>query len=362
MSDLKRTPLYDIHTALSGQMAPFANWDMPIRYSSILDEARAVRTNAGLFDVSHMGRVDINGPDAQALLDGLYSSSVPNLKVGRGRYGVLCNESGGIIDDCILYRFGIDRFRLVPNASNTSVVLNWINRWKTGKVEIYDSTTETAMIAHQGPRSQSMLQRLTSFDLSSLKTFNFIECDVAGVSGIIARTGYTGEDGFEFMVQSDRATEIWSALSIQGALPCGLGARDVLRLEAGLLLHGNDMNININPYEAGLHRFVNPDRDGYVAREALTHIRETGTERKLIGFTMDGRGAVPRHGYTIMSGDDQIGEVSSGSYSPTLDRNIGVGYVRPQYGTSGTRLTVDIRGRMTKIKVVPTPFYSSRDN
>ena len=362
MSDLKRTPLYDIHATLGGQLVPFANWDMPVRYSSILDEARAVRTNAGLFDVSHMGRIDINGPDAETLLDGLYSSSIPKLKVGRGRYGVLCNESGGIIDDCILYRFGADRFRLVPNASNTSAVLNWIHRWKTGTVEISDATNKTAMIAHQGPESQSMLQGLTSFDLSSLKSFNFIECDIAGVAAIIARTGYTGEDGFEFMVQRDKAVKIWSALSKQGAVPCGLGARDVLRLEAGLLLHGNDMSPTINPYEAGLHRFVNPDRDGYIAREALTQIREAGTERKLIGFSMDGRGAVPRHGYTIMSGENRVGEVSSGSYSPTLDRNIGFGYVRTHYGTAGTRLTVDIRGRMTSIMVVPIPFYPLREN
>ena len=358
MSDLKRTPLYDIHTALGGQMAPFANWDMPIRYSGILDEARAVRTNAGLFDVSHMGRVDINGPDAQALLNSLYSSSIPNLKVGRGRYGVLCNESGGIIDDCILYRFGIDRFRLVPNASNTSVVLNWINRWKTGKVEIYDSTTETAMIAHQGPRSQSMLQRLTSFDLSTLKSFNFIECDVAGVSGIIARTGYTGEDGFEVIVDATDGSKIWQTLTSNGMTPCGLGSRDVLRLEAGLALHGSDIDLTTSPLEAGLDRFVQLEKE-FASAPVLRKQRDDGINRKLIGLTVKGRN-IPRHNYPIIHNNSEVGHVTSGSYSPTLDTNIAMGYVSTGLTEPNEPLHVNIRGRLVEASITQLPFYSRK--
>ena len=341
-------------------MVPFAGWDMPVQYSSILDEARAVRTSVGLFDVSHMGRVDISGPDAEAFLDSIYSSSVPKLKIGRGRYGVICNEDGGIIDDCILYKFGEDRFRLVPNASNTEAVLDWLDRWNSNDVSIENTTAETAMIAIQGPKAQAILQELTPHDLSSLKPFNFAESNVSDTPAMIARTGYTGEDGFELMMSADKATSIWDALTERGAMPCGLGARDVLRLEAGLLLHGNDMNTDINPYEAGLDRFVDPDRDNYIVGETLRRIRDDGPERKLVGFTMQGRGGVPRHGYSIMDGSQKIGEVSSGGFSPTLDSNIGMGYVRSQYTSPGTPLTVDIRGRTADIKVVTLPFYSRR--
>ncbi|MBM3944848.1 MAG: glycine cleavage system aminomethyltransferase GcvT, partial [SAR202 cluster bacterium] len=314
---------------------------------------------AGLFDVSHMGRVDISGTPAPLFLDRVFSSSVAAIKTGRAKYGVICNREGGIIDDCILYRFAEDRFRLVPNASNTGAVLDWLARWNEG-ASMVNITEKTAMIAHQGPEAQAMLQPLTPFDLASLKPFAFAETEVIGTPALIARTGYTGEDGFEIMLPAEQAPAIWTALMERGAAPCGLGARDVLRLEAGLLLHGNDMSVDINPFEAGLDRFVEPGRAGYVARVSLRQILDNPLERKLVGFIMPERGSVARHGHAIMDGGQKIGEVTSGGFSPALDSNIGMGYVPGRYTAPGTRLTVDIRGRPAGIEVVKLPFYSRR--
>ena len=360
-SELRRAPLHDLHESLGGRMVPFAGWRMPVQYSSILDEARAVRSGAGLFDVSHMGRFQIRGPDAVVLLNRVLSPNIPNLRIRRARYGVICNQEGGIIDDALVYRLGRERYLLVPNASNAETVADWIERWRkeSDRVEIEIATSRLAMIALQGPAAQLTLSGLTTHDLTSLRLFRVVEGEIAGAPSLIARTGYTGEDGFELMVPAGDAVRIWEALAEAGAVPCGLGARDVLRLEAGLPLHGNDIDVGTNPFEAGLDRFVDLERDEYVARDALLRIREEGPSRRLVGFYMVGRG-IARQGYEIVSAGQSVGRVTSGSFSPTLGRAIGMGYVQEGYSDPGTVVSVDIRGRSIEAEVTLLPFYAER--
>ena len=346
---------------MGGRMVPFSGWEMPVQYAGILAEARAVRSAAGLFDVSHMGRVEIDGPGAAAFLDRVLSVDVPGLRIGRARYNVICNEAGGIIDDCIVYRRAEERFLLIPNAGNRLAVLDWLAQWapSSDETRIQDATLRSAMIAHQGPQAEAMLQGLTSADLSAVRLFRAIDAEVAGIETMVARTGYTGEDGFELIMPSEDATNIWRELVERGAVACGLGARDTLRLEAGLPLHGNDIDTSTNPYEAGLDRFVNPDREGYLARESLTRIRDSGPDRQLAGFKMLERG-IPRHGYRIVDGVKELGIVSSGGPSPSLDMNIGLGYVPINYSTLGSLFQIEIRGRPLEAEVVSLPFYSRR--
>ncbi len=362
MSDeMRQTPLFSTHVSLGGRIVPFAGWEMPVQYAGILDEARAVRTRAGLFDVSHMGRVDIRGPGAGSFLGRILSVDVQALRTGSARYNLICNLEGGIIDDCIVYRLGDERYLLVPNASNTAAVLEWLAEWAPpdGRVRIDDVTSASAMIAHQGPQAVEMLSHLTSTEVAAVRRFSAVEATIAGAEALLARTGYTGEDGFELVIPGGAAPEVWAALMDRGAVPCGLGARDVLRLEAGLLLHGNDMDASVNPYEAGLARFVDPDREEYAAGEALRRIRDRGPARELVGFRMRSR-RIPRHGYPITDGGRQIGEVTSGGYSPTLDTSVGLGYVPTGRSPVGARLSIDLRGRLEDADVVALPFYSRR--
>ena len=357
-SILKQTSLYDTHVSLGARIVPFGGWAMPIQYESILQEARAVRTNVGLFDVSHMGRLKLQGSGAAPLLSRVLSVGAISMRPGRARYCLICNEDGGIIDDCIVYRNDDEDFLLIPNAANTATVTDWLDRWNTAPdtVSITNITAETAMIAVQGPRSIPMLNKFTADDISSVLPFNTIQTQFDGTDAMLAHTGYTGEDGFELIASAEDAARIWMLLVNEGAASCGLGARDVLRLEAGLLLHGNDMSVDTNPYEAGLERFVRPDRRGYVAREALLHARDEGVSRKLVGFFMTGRG-IARHGYAICNDGREVGEVTSGSPSPLLDRNIGLGYVPADFSEVGTRLQIDIRGRLVDAEVTSLPFY-----
>ena len=360
--DLRKTALYDTHVSLGARIVPFGGWAMPIQYESILQEARAVRSKVGLFDVSHMGRLEIRGSGAAPLLSRVLSVGAISMRPGRARYCLICNEEGGIIDDCIVYRNGEEDFLLIPNAANTAAVTDWLDRWNTkpDTVNITNITAETAMIAVQGPQSIPMLNKFTADDISSVLPFNTIQTKFNGKDAMLAHTGYTGEDGFEAIVPAEAAAQIWTTLVEEGAVSCGLGARDVLRLEAGLLLHGNDMSVDTNPYEAGLERFIRPDRRGYVAREALLRIRDSGVDRKLVGFFMTGRG-IARHGYTICDEGRVIGEVTSGSPSPLLDRNIGLGYVPADYSTVGASLQIDIRGRLVDAEVTSLPFYIRSD-
>lgn len=345
-------------------MVPFGGWDMPVQYSGIINEVTAVRTEAGIFDVSHMGRLYISGKQAGAFLDRILTGSATNLRIGRARYCLICNEAGGVIDDTIFYRLADDEYLLIPNAGNRPAVLDWFHGWIdaefAGQVTIEDRTFDSGLIALQGPRAATLLDTL--FRLadgsppSSLRFFTWGQGDFQGRTVFAGRTGYTGEDGFELSMPSQDAVPVWNALVEAGALPCGLGARDVLRLEAGLPLHGHEIDPETSPIEAGLDRFVRRE-GGYIGQPVLSAHRSQGTERKLVGLKLPGRSA-PRAEYPILSQDRQVGQVTSGSFSPTLDTSIAMGYVLAGYTEAGTVLQVDIRGRIASAEVVPLPFYS----
>ena len=360
-SPLKRTPLYRTHTGLGARMVPFAGWEMPVQYRSILAESRAVRSAAGSFDVSHMGRLYISGPDSPGLLDWVVTADAASLRVGRARYGLICNDVGGIIDDTVFYRRAEDSYLLVCNAGNREQVISWFRTW-VGQgypdVRIDDATEETAMIAIQGPSAAGDLERVSGVETSGMRPFSYSETEVDGAHVFVGRTGYTGEDGFELVVGASDAPRIWDALASQGSVPCGLGARDVLRLEAGLALHGNDIDPTTTPLEAGLGRFVRLEKE-FVGVDVLRRQSQGGPRRRLIGMVLEGR-SIARAGYDILTQDSPVGLVTSGTLSPALDRSIAMGYVGSDFASPGQMLTVDIRGRRAEAQVVPLPFYSRK--
>ena len=342
-------------------MVPFGGWDMPVQYpAGILAEVAAVRTATGIFDVSHMGRLYLSGPKATEFLDWVLTGSAASLKVGRARYCLICNEKGGVIDDTIFYRLTEDRYLLIPNAGNRPAVVAWFQRWIDEKFSpgciMEDVTDTTGLIAFQGPGAVDTIDKIADNLLSEMRPFSWADSAIQGAPVLVGRTGYTGEDGFEIMAQGNDVVKVWNILADTGAVPCGLGARDVLRLEAGLPLHGHEMNEDTTPIEAGLERFVRFDKQ-YVGSEILQSQNENGVERKLIGFTLSGRSA-PRAGYKILHGGETIGSVTSGSYSPTLDTSIGMGYVFKHYVQPGDTLDLDIRGRTAQVTVTDLPFYN----
>jgi aminomethyltransferase len=360
---LRHTPLYESHVGIHARLVPFAGWEMPIQYQGILAEVRTVRTGAGIFDVSHMGRIVIEGPGARHLVDWVHTADIgPEMPVNRARYGLLCNEEGGIIDDGIVYRLGEERYLLVANAGNTAAVLAWLERWRAERFPdalIRDDTAKTAMLALQGPQALSIITHLTDFDPSTVRLFRSTQAAFTdnGQSAFMARTGYTGEDGVEVMPLAEAAQRVWDLLVEHGAIPCGLGARDTLRLEAGLPLHGSDIDLTTGPIEAGLERFVKTERE-FCGAGPIRQAREHGTERRLTGFETVGRGPIPRPHATLLADGKAVGGVTSGGYSPTLDRNIGLGYVPSRLASPGTSLRVDIRGKLTNVVTVPLPFYA----
>ncbi|MDE2779938.1 MAG: glycine cleavage system aminomethyltransferase GcvT [Chloroflexota bacterium] len=360
----QQTILCQTHLDLNARMVPFGGWDMPVQYSGIINEVKAVRTAAGIFDVSHMGRLYISGPRSGAFLDRMLTGSATGLRQGRARYCLICNESGGVIDDTIFYRLGDEEFLLIPNAGNRPAVVEWFNQWIeaefSGGVSIDDRTTETGLIALQGPGAANLLDSLCTLtggaSPSSLRFFAWGEGELGPHTVFVGRTGYTGEDGFELSMSSQDATPVWNALMEAGALPCGLGARDVLRLEAALPLHGHEIDANTSPIEAGLDRFVRREGD-YIGQPVLAQQRSDGTERRLVGLKLPGRSA-PRAEYPILANGQEVGRITSGSFSPTLDTSIAMGYVFAGHSEAGTTLDVDIRGRPAAATVVPLPFYS----
>ena len=343
---------------------PFGGWDMPVQYSGILAEVNAVRTRAGVFDVSHMGRLYISGPKATPFLDWALTGSVQSLAVGRARYCMICNEAGGVIDDTIFYRLAEDRYLLIPNAGNRNAVVSWFNHWIdakfAGECMLDDRTDATALIALQGPQAVGIMDGLCTLDSgeppSSMRPFAWAEGKLAGETIFMGRTGYTGEDGFEVSTSAAHAPSVWQSFLDAGAQPCGLGARDVLRLEAGLPLHGHEIDEQTTPVEAGLERFVRFDKD-YMGSQVLARQREEGTERRLVGLTVPGRSA-PRQGYAILDQGQNIGRITSGSYSPTLDTSIGMGYVLQGFAAPGGTVDLDVRGRIIQAQIVPLPFYT----
>ena len=363
-----RTPLYSTHVALGARTVPFGGWDMPVHYSGILAEVNAVRTAAGIFDVSHMGRLYVSGPRATEFLDWVLTGSVEGLAVGRARYCMICNEAGGVIDDIIFYRLAENRYLLIPNAGNKEAVITWFQRWIsekfTGGCAVDDRTSATALIACQGPNAPNIMDRVCALNGSSgdggsppsgLRPFGWGEGLLQGKSVFASRTGYTGEDGFEIVVASEDAELAWHLLLDQGAFPCGLGARDVLRLEAGLPLYGHELDEQTSPIEAGLSRFVRFDKE-YIGASWLHQQQERGVDKTLVGLKLAGRSA-PRQDYAIQNQGREVGRTTSGSYSPTLDTSIAMGYVLVRHATPGRMLDVDIRGKTAQAEVVQLPFY-----
>ena len=353
---MKTTPLHPAHLALDAQMIDFAGWDMPARYGSAIQEHHAVRSHAGMFDVSHMGRLFLQGPDAQPLADSLVTADVTAIPAGRARYCMACNDAGGILDDFIVYRLPDRRILIVCNASNREVILDAIRAQAPDfpNATLVDRTEQTSMIAVQGPGAVSIVQDLFPFNPDSAPLFSIAVH--AESEAMVARTGYTGEDGVEIIVNADAAIPTWDRLAAAGVIPCGLVARDSLRLEAALRLYGNDMNDAINPFEAGLGRFVDLDAGPFTGKETLLKVKEQGPERRLAGFVMDARG-IPRHGQLILHEGQPVGEVTSGGRAPSLNLDIGMGLVSAGLAKKGTGLEIDIRGRHVPATVAPMPFY-----
>jgi aminomethyltransferase len=359
-----RTALYSSHFALKARLVPFAGWEMPLQYSSMLAEARAVRSGAGAFDVSHMGRLLITGTDAASFLNVVFTGEAAGLPTGRARYGFLLNEQGGIIDDVVVYRLGQERYLLICNAANREEVVAWLPRWASNypSITVEDVTMGTVLIAVQGPNAAQVLDALSSISPYSLRRFGVAEPEIISSPGLISRTGYTGEDGFEVMVGAGQGLGLWERLLESNVTPCGLGARDILRLEAGLSLHGNDITPYTTPLEAGLERFVKFEKDGFVGREALLLQQKAGVKWQLVGFRMQDRG-IPRCGYRILSAGSshvEVGKVTSGGHSPTLDADIGMGYIMAGSMGLGTELAIEMRERFLFAEVVPLPFYSRK--
>jgi len=359
---LKRTPLYQRHVAVGGKIVPFAGFEMPVQYQTgIIAEHTAVRQTAGLFDVSHMGEFIVRGPQALDLVQYVTVNDASKIEVGQAQYSAMCLESGGIIDDLLIYRFA-DRFMLVVNAANRAKDLEWIRQHAdTFDVELEDASEVTALIALQGPAAREILQPLTKPDVNSIEYYRFSEGEVANVPAVISGTGYTGEDGFELYTAAEDASKVWDALlsagSSDGLIPAGLGARDSLRLEMGYSLYGNDLDENHTTLESGLGWITKLDKDDFVGRNALIEQKENGVARRLVGMKLEGR-AFPRPGYSIVSNGEAVGQITSGTMSPSLGVGIALGYVPSEMARIDTVLQIDVRGRLADGRVQRPPFYT----
>jgi glycine cleavage system T protein (aminomethyltransferase) len=343
---LQRTPLHDRHVALGARMVPFAGWDMPVQYAGVIEEHRAVRTDCGVFDVSHMGEIEVEGPRAKELLQSVLSNDLDRISHGGAQYTLLTNDRGGIVDDLIVYDIQPGRYLLVVNASNTAAAYAWIKEREIRGTEVSDRSSEYSLLAVQGPRA---FERL---GLPAGTPFTWSMDELDGTEVMVNRTGYTGESGCELLVMNDDAPAVWDHVLARGATPCGLGARDSLRLEVCYPLHGNDIGPDTDAISAGLGWVCALDKD-FTGVETLRRIKETGPERRLVAFVMDER-AVPRAGMAIEEG----GQVTSGTHSPMLDVGIGMGYVRAELAQPGTSITVDVRGRPRRGHIVKKPIYT----
>jgi aminomethyltransferase len=356
------TPLLSRHEALGARIVEFAGWLMPIQYAGILEEHRAVRSAAGLFDLSHMGELVVEGPEAGAALAAALVSDPPGLSPGRAHYSMICAADGGILDDLIVYRLADERFMVVANAANAKVVSDALaERISRFRAVLDDRSLATGLVAIQGPVAEKILAPLTDLDLGRIRYYGIAEGVVAGLAAQVARTGYTGEDGFELFVDVERAGEIWDTLLAagrdRGLVPVGLGARDTLRLEAGMPLYGNELDRSTNPFEANLGRVVKLAKEGdFTGRAALEKVARDGVERLLVGLELRERG-IARHGYAVLDDDGPTGTVTSGTMSPTLGRPIAMAYVARRHAEPGTMLAVEIRGARVAAEVVPLPFY-----
>jgi aminomethyltransferase len=364
MAMSRRTPLHDVHVALGANLADFAGWSMPIRYGSDVAEHHAVRTAAGLFDLSHMGEIELTGPGAAAALDHALVGNPSKIAPGRARYSMLCDDNGGILDDLVVYRLAAERFLLVVNASNVAVAHEALTaRSAAFETEVRDASEDWALIAVQGPAAVETVARLTELDVSALKYYSIAEADLQGASVLLARTGYTGEDGFEIYCRPQEAPDVWAEISAAGEefglVAAGLAARDTLRLEAGMPLYGHELSREVTPFEAGLGRLVALDKpSGFVGRSALAERHRQGPDVMLCGLVTAGPRSA-RQGYAVLdpATGEAVGRVTSGAPSPTLGRPIALAYVPTALSVPGTPLSVDIRGSVMDALVVDLPFY-----
>ncbi len=360
--ELKRTPLYDTHRALGARMVEFSGWEMPVQYRGILEEHHAVRTAAGLFDIDHMGQVRVTGSAALPFLQHLLTADFSQMEVNTAKYAVMCYADGTCVDDTFVYRLA-DQWMVVVNAGNRAKDNAWMLAQKGGyEITLQDISDEFYMLAFQGPLAETVLQKLESFDLSEIKYHHAREFGIGSERGIIARTGYTGEDGFELFVPVSHGKHVWEAIldagKDMGVQPIGLGARDSLRFEAKFALYGHEIDARTTPIEAGLGWACDLNKD-FIGRDALLKQKLEGVSKKLVGFEMVERG-IARNGYEIASNGKVVGYVTSGMFAPTLEKNIGLGYVPPDLAKIGTEFDVIIRGKPTRARVVKTPFYPNR--
>lgn len=349
---LRETPLAACHASLGARMTPFAGWQMPVQYSSILQEVSAVRTRAGVFDISHMGRVIVRGGGASSLLQYITTNDVEALQPGTGQYSLMPNPEGGIKDDIIVYRLASDAFLVVLNASNTTKDLEWMQAYAGQAVRLEDHTADTVMIAVQGPEAPSLVASIWGEDLLAVKRFAFIVRRIAGEDAFFCRTGYTGEDGFELIVPASAGRDVWDGLVERGAVPCGLGARDVLRIEAGYPLYGHEISEETSPVEAGLMWVVKLDKGPFIGREPILEVRSGTLRRRLMGLRVQHR-VVPRQGYTLFVGESSVGAVTSGAYSPTAGHSVGMAYVDHPYDRTGSLVEIEVRGQRIPATLVP---------
>ena len=346
---LKRTPLHARHVELGARMVPFAGWDMPVQYEGVIPEHRAVRTDCGVFDVSHMGQLHVDGPTAGAFLQEMLSNDIDRAGNGQAQYTLLTNESGGIVDDLIVYRFAPGQYLLVVNAGNREAAYTWLKEREPRRTEVRDASDEYALVAVQGPRSIARL------GLPDRPPFTHEMGELDGIEVLICRTGYTGERGVELCCAEEDATALWDAVLARGAVPCGLGARDTLRLEVCYPLHGNDITPETDAVSAGLGWTCAFDTE-FTGVEALRRIRDDGPTRRLVAFVMEEK-AIPRQGMAI----EGVGVVTSGTHSPMLDRGIGMGYVAVASAAAGTELAIDVRGKSRRASVVQKPIYRPKE-
>ncbi|MDO8431719.1 MAG: glycine cleavage system aminomethyltransferase GcvT [Candidatus Binatus sp.] len=364
MNEPKRTILFDIHRKLRAKMTEFGGFEMPVSYSGIIEEHRAVRNAAGIFDLSHMGEFEVRGPNALALLEGTFTNSASKLKEGQAQYTVMCTEDGGTIDDLIVYRLGPQRYMLCVNASNIDVDREWIVELNAGLADFEDVSDASALVAVQGPRAIEIVAKVAEFPVAEIARFGVAIGKVAGVACIVARTGYTGEDGVELFVENSRAEHLFEAIFEAGApdgiKPIGLGARDTLRLEAGLPLYGHELDRETSPLEAGLGIFVKLGRP-FIGEPALSAQRQLGLKKRLAGLMTDDGKNVARQGYPILRDGRRAGIVTSGTFAPSLERPVAMGYLTGDDAAisdkAGSALEVEIRGRKVPAKVVARPFY-----
>jgi aminomethyltransferase len=361
--NLKKTPLNEVHRALGGKMVDFGGWDMPVQYpAGVIEEHMATRTRAGLFDVSHMGEIWVEGRDAIPFVNRITTNDVTKLVDGQAHYSALTNENGGVVDDLLVYRFHEEKLLLVVNAGTTEKDWAWITSHKgeDDDIALTNVSPEYCQIAIQGPKAIGILQQLTDVNLDEIKYYHFTTGHVDGVESIISRTGYTGEDGFEVYAAAEFAERLWNKMletgKAEGILPAGLAARNTLRLEAGMSLYGHELDDDISTLEANLGWITKLQKGDFVGRDKIAELKEAGIKRKLVGFEMKEPG-IARDGFDVYVGDEKVGVVTSGSPAPFLKKNIGYAFVPPEFANAGQEIRIDVRGKPLAAEVVPTPFY-----